>query len=103
VVAPGEKVISCESRQSPEAIARRRTAKANSGAVTARYCEGSGTSQAAPHVSGVIAAFLSIRREFLQHPEDVKRIFMSTATDLNRERYFQGKGVVDLMRAIQSV
>ena len=58
---------------------------------------------AAPHVSGVIAAFLSIRREFIQHPEDVKRIFMSTATDLNRERYFQGRGLVDLMRAIQSV
>ena len=68
-----------------------------------RYCEGSGTSQAAPHVSGVIAAFLSIRREFIQHPEDVKRIFMSSATDLNRERYFQGRGLVDLMRAIQSV
>jgi hypothetical protein len=33
----------------------------------------------------------------------VKRIFMSTATDLNRERYFQGRGLVDLMRAIQSV
>ena len=59
--------------------------------------------QAAPHVSGVIAAFLSIRREFLQHPEEVKRIFMSTATDLNRERYFQGRGLVDVMRAIQSV
>ena len=28
---------------------------------------------AAPHVSGVIAAFLSIRREFLQRPEEVKR------------------------------
>ena len=54
-------------------------------------------------MSGVIAAFLSIRREFLQRPEEVKRIFMSTATDLNRERYFQGQGLVDLMRAIQSV
>ena len=63
--------------------------------ITARYCEDSGTSQAAPHVSGVIAAFLSIRREFLQRPEEVKRIFMSTATDLNRERYFQGRGLVD--------
>ena len=27
----------------------------------------------------------------------------STATDLGRERYFQGSGVVDLMRAIQSI
>ena len=58
---------------------------------------------AAPHVSGAIAAFLSIRREFVKRPEDVKRIFLSTATDLQRAPYFQGRGLVDLMRAIQSV
>ena len=103
LVAPGEKVISCESSQTPEAVIRRRMTRSKAGEVVARYCENSGTSQAAPHVSGVIAAFLSIRREFIQHPEEVKRIFMSTATDLNRERYFQGRGLVDLMRAIQSV
>ena len=33
----------------------------------------------------------------------VKEIFTSTATCLGRERYFQGNGLVDLMRAIQSV
>ena len=65
--------------------------------------EDSGTSMAAPHVSGVIAAFLSIRREFIGRPDRVKEIFLSTATDLNRDRYFQGRGLVDLMRAIQSV
>jgi hypothetical protein len=58
---------------------------------------------AAPHVSGAIAAFLSIRREFIGRPERVKEIFMSSATDLRRDRYFQGSGLVDLMRAIQSV
>jgi hypothetical protein len=63
----------------------------------------SGASIAAPHVSGVIAAFLSVRREFIGQPERVKEIFLSTATDLKRERYFQGNGLVDLMRAIQSV
>ena len=103
LVAPGEKVISCESSQSPEAVARAKAGRKRSRGATSRYCEGSGTSQAAPHVSGVIAAFLSIRREFIQHPEDVKRIFLSSATDLNRERYFQGRGLVDVMRAIQSV
>ncbi|MGQ0593069.1 MAG: S8 family peptidase [Gammaproteobacteria bacterium] len=73
------------------------------GAVEGYYKEDSGTSMAAPHVSGVIAAFLSVRREFIGRPEDVKAIFLSTATDLKRERYFQGRGLVDLMRAIQSV
>ena len=58
---------------------------------------------AAPHVSGVIAAFLSIRREFIGKPETVKEIFLKTATDLRRDRNFQGQGLVDLMRAIQSV
>jgi len=72
-------------------------------AIVARYKEDSGTSMAAPHVSGVIAAFLSVRREFIGRPEAVKEIFLSTATDLKRDRAFQGQGLVDLMRAIQSV
>ncbi|HZC97781.1 MAG TPA: S8 family serine peptidase, partial [Bradyrhizobium sp.] len=67
------------------------------------YIDDSGTSMATPHVSGAIAAFLSIRREFIQKPLQVKQIFMNTATCLGRERYFQGSGLVDLMRAIQSI
>jgi hypothetical protein len=58
---------------------------------------------AAPHVSGVIAAFLSVRREFIGQPERVKQIFLDSATDLRRNPYFQGHGLVDLMRSIQSV
>ena len=58
---------------------------------------------AAPHVSGAIAAFLSIRREFIGEPERIKKIFLSTCTDLGRDRFFQGHGLIDLMRAIQSV
>ena len=50
---------------------------------------------AAPHVSGVIAAFLSIRREYKGNPEKVKDLFLSTATDLGRNPYFQGRGLVD--------
>lgn len=94
LLAPGEKIISCTSRQSNDCPPTR-------GIVP--YREDSGTSMAAPHVSGVIAAFLSIRREFIGRPERVKEIFLSTATDLGRARYFQGRGLVDLMRAIQSV
>jgi serine protease AprX len=96
LVAPGEKVISCAAgkvRDEAEAQAKD----------SFEYAEQSGTSMAAPHVSGVIAAFLSVRREFIGQPEAVKRIFMNTATDLKRDRYFQGAGLVDLMRAIQSV
>jgi hypothetical protein len=54
-------------------------------------------------VSGAIAAFLSIRREFIGRPLEVKKTFLSAATPLGRERYFEGHGLVDLMRAIQSI
>jgi subtilisin family serine protease len=95
LVAPGEKILSCGAGM------RRAAAVKDVGECD--YVEESGTSMAAPHVSGVIAAFLSIRKEFIGRPEAVKEIFLSTATDLKRDRYFQGRGLVDLMRAIQSV
>jgi serine protease AprX len=97
LVAPGERITSCAS----VAKCKKLGVKVEEG--VAAYVDDSGTSMAAPHVSGAIAAFLSIRREFIQRPEDVKRIFLESATSLGRERYFEGHGLVDLMRAIQSV
>lgn len=101
LVAPGERILSCASgkpRQTMSASASRDGAE-----IKVDYRQESGTSMAAPHVSGAIAAFLSIRREFVGRPDRVKEIFLQTATDLGRERYFQGHGLVDLMRAIQSI
>jgi hypothetical protein len=113
VLAPGEKIVSCASAQMASSRAaeaakaakapKRTKAKGAKPRAAAFYREDSGTSMAAPHVSGVIAAFLSIRREFLSRPDEIKRIFLSTATDLHRAPYFQGRGLVDAMRAIQSV
>ena len=94
LVAPGEKIISCAAGTLKQEGAKNQPCD---------YVETSGTSMAAPHVSGVIAAFLSVRNEFIGRPERVKDIFLATATDLRRDRYFQGAGLVDLMRAIQSV
>jgi serine protease AprX len=97
LVAPGEKIMSCA------AGAPKAAAKTSAGTDECDYIEDSGTSMAAPHVSGVIAAFLSVRHEFIGKTDEVKHIFLSTATDLKRDRNFQGHGIVDLMRAIQSV
>ena len=75
--------------------------------ITAPVPQGSGTkdgtSMAAPHVSGAAALLLARNRELLGSPQRVKEILCSTATDLGRERYFQGAGLVDVLRAIQSV
>ncbi|SOD77809.1 S8 family serine peptidase [Streptomyces stelliscabiei] len=62
-----------------------------------------GTSQAAAHVSGAAAMLLARYRELLGRPERVKEILCATATDLARERDFQGHGLVDVLRAMQSV
>jgi len=58
---------------------------------------------AAPHVSGAIAAFLSAQKEMIGRPDEVKQIFVSSATSLNRDPAFQGGGLVDLLRALESV
>jgi subtilisin family serine protease len=97
LVAPGERITSCA------AGAKLRNLPVQPAAGVAYYIDDSGTSMAAPHVSGAIAGFLSIRREFIGKPHEVKRIFLQSATSLGRERYFEGHGLVDLMRAIQSV
>ncbi|WP_200302183.1 S8 family serine peptidase [Streptomyces adelaidensis] len=62
-----------------------------------------GTSQAAAHVSGAAAMRPARYRELLGRPERVKQILCATATDLARERDFQGQGLVDVLRAMQSV
>jgi subtilisin family serine protease len=108
LVAPGERIISCaagskrEQAISPHSSGNQSN-NSNGSIPTHDYLEDSGTSMAVPHVSGVVAAFLSIRREFIGQPERVKEIFLDNATDLKRERYMQGHGLVDLMRAIQAI
>ena len=108
LLAPGERILSCAAgAKKAEIVARERSAGSPSRKqapdALVQYVEDSGTSMAAPHVSGAIAAFLSVRREFQGQPERVKALFLDNATDLNRDRYFQGRGLLDLMRTIQSI
>src|SRR5262249_26057271 len=62
-----------------------------------------GTSMAAPHVSGAAALLMGRYPELIGHPSRVKEILMRSATDLNREPSCQGAGLLDVLRALQSV
>ncbi len=87
VVAPGEKIISAHFDFK---AADRKT----------WMVEMSGTSMAAPHVSGLIAGFLSARREFVGFPDRVKQILLQHCTDIGRDPYMQGRGIPNLIQML---
>jgi subtilisin family serine protease len=98
LLAPGERITSCAAGANLAALLA-----GDPPGDTAYYVEDSGTSMAAPHVSGAIAALLSVRREFIGRPEDVKDIVVRSATSLGRGRDFEGAGLLDLMRSLQAM
>jgi subtilisin family serine protease len=110
IVAPGEWITSAATGElragSGFDPAPANAAPANPGAADTSadslltYAEQSGTSMSAPHVSGVIAAFLSARPEFVGKPQQVKDLLLSSAQDLGRDRNAQGAGLADLMRML---
>jgi serine protease AprX len=61
-----------------------------------------GTSQAAPHVSAAAAMLMARYPELNRDPRRIKQILCESATDLGRERAFQGHGLLDTLRALQS-
>ncbi len=89
VVAPGERVVSCRAGAPPGTLTRKNL-----------YVAMSGTSMAAPHVSGLIASFLSARKEFIGYPDRVKQLLLEACTDLKRDRNHQGAGMPNLVKML---
>jgi subtilisin family serine protease len=102
LVAPGERITSAATGQLADRAPLLSLADGETETSVARYIEDSGTSMAAAHVSGVIAALLSARTEYIGQPDMVKKLLTDTASDLGRHQFFQGAGLVDLMRALSS-
>ena len=91
LVAPGERILSC-----------RHDFKKNGKTVKDVYVEMSGTSMAAPHVSGLLASYLSSRREFIGFPTRLKQILLANCTDLKRDPMHQGVGLPNLVKMLMN-
>jgi subtilisin family serine protease len=109
LVAPGEKILSARADfgqqlgqgrlPNPAALSIN---KLEAYSTDQMYVAESGTSMAAPHVSGLLAAFLSQRQEFIGYPDRVKKILLDNCTDLDRDQYAQGAGLPNLIRMLAS-
>jgi len=92
VVAPGERILSARH----DWKIRRRGAYERDDL----YVEMSGTSMASPHVSGLLASFLSLRKEFIAYPDRVKEMLLASCVDLRRDQYIQGAGLPNLIKML---
>lgn len=89
LVAPGERIVSAAHN-----------AKQGANEPNELYVEMGGTSQATPHVSGILAGFLSVRKEFIGYPNKVKKILLDNCTSLERDQYIQGRGMPNLVKML---
>jgi serine protease AprX len=101
LVAPGDRVVSCAAGQSKMRVAADLAKAGIDSVVGFEYIEASGTSLAAAHVSGTAAAYLSAERNRIGRPKQVKEILLNSALNLKRDSCYQGRGLVNLTKALE--
>ena len=88
IVAPGTKIISCNN--APE--------KLRNGKIRNAYIEKSGTSMAAPIISGVLMGILLNYPSI--SPREAQKMVLSLATDIGYEKNVQGNGFVNCKKIV---
>jgi subtilisin family serine protease len=106
ILAPGERISTCFTpSEAPKKAggSGTRQGKASRKPVTSEeeYCIADGTQLAAAHVAGAVAGLLSVRRELIGKPREVKGLLLRTALSLGREEMYQGAGLLDAFAALR--
>lgn len=91
IVAPGTKIISCSNH--PE--------KLRNGQYRNAYIDKSGTSMAAPIVSGILMGILLNSPDIA--PGDARKLLLNSTTDIGFEKNMQGNGFVDCKKIVQTI
>lgn len=101
LLAPGEKILSAvPSPQAKPTTGKGKRKRQPAGKRFAAYEVKDGTSGAAAYVAGAVAVLLSARADLVGQAETVKDLLRSTATDLGRHVWVQGRGLLNLSRAL---
>jgi len=103
LLAPGERILSASPvpvTRSTKPVQGKRERKPKATPRVASYRFSDGTSSAAAFVAGAVAAILSARPNLIGQPQAVKDLLLSTATDLGRHKWIQGRGLLNLSRAL---
>ena len=104
LLAPGERILSAVTPHGSDRPRSRKKSSKRRAPVrpNATYGVYDGTSMATAFVSGAVAAILSVRGDLVGRPAEVKKLLLDSATDLGRDRYYQGRGVLNLSRALDA-
>jgi hypothetical protein len=100
-LAPGWKILSAIPPEEEPQPKRKSKGKAKTARLPlASYDTRDGTSMSAAVTAGAVASLLSVRKDLIGRPDEVKKLLLECATDLARDRYCQGRGLLNLSKAL---